>query len=69
MPDPAPSPSNQPAPDEQASPMDMDALMAALRPLDPAELARIEDDLDFYHFTGLPSARLKSLIAAATRPR
>ena len=49
--------------------MDMDALMAALRPLDPAELARIEDDLDFYHFTGLPSARLKSLIAAATRPR
>ena len=45
---------------------DMDALVAALRLLDDRELARVEDDLDFYHFTGFPSDRLRALMAAAT---
>ena len=31
-----------------------------------AELAKVEDDLDFFQFTGFPSERLRALIAAAT---
>lgn len=40
---------------------DMKAMVARLRDLDDAELALIEDDLDFYHFSGFVSDRLKAL--------
>lgn len=46
--------------------LDMVAMMDALCALDDAELAKVEDDLDFFHFTGFPSERLRGLIAAAT---
>ena len=44
---------------------DMEAMMAVLRGLDAGDLARVEDDLDFYHFTGGLTPRLKRLMAAA----
>lgn len=52
---------------EDASPpmFSMEDMVMALRNLDAAELARVEDDLDFYQFTGCLSERLKSLLAAA----
>lgn len=46
-------------------PLDMEALVARLRVLDDVALAQIEDDLDFFHFTGFASDRLKALFDTA----
>lgn len=42
---------------------DMAAMLERLSDLDNAELERIQDDLDFWHFTGCASPRLKALLA------
>ena len=44
---------------------DMAAMLEKLGALDAGELARIEDDLDFWHFTGCASPRLRALLAGA----
>ena len=47
---------------------DMDIMVALLSDLDDAALAAIEDDLDFFHFSGIASDRLKGLLEIATFP-
>ncbi len=55
-----------PASSESAQPaFDMERMVAALGRLSDADLARIEDDLDFYHFTGCCSDRLQALLSTA----
>ena len=44
---------------------DTGAMLEKLSALDAGELARIEDDLDFWHFTGCASPRLRALLAGA----
>ena len=47
---------------------DMDIMVALLSDLDDAAIAAIEDDLDFFHFSGIASDRLKGLLDIATIP-
>ncbi|MXQ07962.1 hypothetical protein GQ651_08900 [Alphaproteobacteria bacterium GH1-50] len=47
---------------------DMDIMLALLSDLDDAALSAIEDDLDFYHFSGVASDRLKGLLDIAAMP-
>lgn len=42
-----------------------DSFYRALAGLSDAEIEALEDDLDFYTFTGLPSARINSILAMA----
>ena len=42
-----------------------DSFYRALARLSDAELEALEDDLDFYTFTGLPSARINSILSLA----
>ena len=42
--------------------IDMAVMVEKLSTLDAAELARVEDDLDFWHFTGCVSPRLRELL-------
>ena len=52
-----------------ARPFDMAAMIARLKTLDESELAQVEDDLDFYHFTGCPTPRLQALLTEASEMR
>lgn len=51
--------------DRSCPAFDMAAMLEKLGALDAGELARIEDDLDFWHFTGCASPRLRALLAGA----
>lgn len=59
-----------PPTDRNATPeFDIEVMMALLSCLDDEELRAIEDDLDFYHFSGSPPPRLRALLKRASRQR
>lgn len=43
-------------------PLDACKLVNALKSLSPAELAKLEDDLDFAQFTGVQSPEIRDMI-------
>lgn len=49
-------------------PLDPSHLVEVIKSLSPAELAEIEDDLDFAQFTGVQSDRIQALIARLAAP-
>ena len=49
-------------------PLDPLHLVEVIKSLSPAELAEIEDDLDFAQFTGVQSDRIQALIARLAAP-
>ena len=49
-------------------PLDPLRLVEVIKSLSPAELAEIEDDLDFAQFTGVQSDRIQALIARLAAP-
>ena len=50
--------------------LDLDLLVGLLSDIDAAEIATIEDDLDFFQFTHMMSDRLKALVTVASaRPQ
>lgn len=46
-----------------SGPLDAGKLLNALKSLSPAELAKLEDDLDFAQFTGVQSPEIRDMIA------
>lgn len=44
-------------------PLDAWKLVNILKSLSPAELAKLEDDLDFAQFTGVQSSEIRDIIA------
>ena len=56
---------SQKSSDRSGPAFDMAAMLEKLGALDADELIRIEDDLDFWHFTGCASPRLRALLAGA----
>ena len=56
-----------PPTDLNAAPeFETEAMVAVLSFLDDDELARVEDDLNFFHFSGCPTPRLAALFRKAS---
>ncbi|NNL17321.1 MAG: hypothetical protein HKP37_01135 [Boseongicola sp.] len=50
-------------------PLDAEKLVEAINALTPAELAKLEDDLDFAQFTGVQSDEVRNMIERVDGPR